>query len=176
VKKNKYMTKLIINLKIILLVSFFGFNSMQSQSIAPQSINSSGAKMTKENGSLSFTLGELVVLSHKDIQGNTLGAGFTARAALTTSSIQEADAKVLDVNVFPNPTSDLVNIRINYATIKEVLVSITDIEGKEVYCGSYAGVSNIIGINTMHYAPGTYFLALKNNLNHVLGSYKIIKQ
>jgi hypothetical protein len=146
-----------------------------AQSIAPQSVNSGGTKMTQANGSLSFTVGELVVLSQADSQGNTLGGGFTAGATLTTLSIQETDAAVLDVNVYPNPTTELVNIQINHSTLDQVVVTITDLQGKEVYSGKYAGISNVIGINTASYATGTYVLSLKNSNNQVLGTYKIIK-
>ena len=146
-----------------------------AQRIAPQSVNSGGAKMTQANGSLSFTVGELVVLSQTDSQGNTLGGGFTAGATLTTVSIQETNAAVLDVKVYPNPTSDLLNIQINHSTIDQVLVTIIDLQGKEVYNGKYAAISNVIGINTAAYATGTYMLTLKNLNNKVLGTYKIIK-
>jgi hypothetical protein len=146
-----------------------------AQSIAPQSINSSGTKMTQAIGSLSFTVGELVVLSQTDSDGNTLGGGFTAGATLTTLSIQETDAAVLDVKVYPNPTTELLNIQINHSTIDQVVVTITDLQGKEVYNGKYAGISNVIGINTASYATGTYMLSLKNLTNQVLGTYQIIK-
>ena len=146
-----------------------------AQSISPQSVNSSGVKMTQPNGSLSFTVGELVILTQTDSQGNSLGGGFTSCATITTASIQESDAAVLDVKVFPNPTTELVNIQINHSTIGQVVVTITDFQGKEVYNGKYAGISNVIGINTAAYATGTYILALKNINNQVLGTYKIIK-
>jgi hypothetical protein len=146
-----------------------------AQSIAPQSVNSGGTKMTQANGSLSFTVGELVVLSQTDSDGNTLGGGFTAGATLTTVSIKETDLAVLDVKVYPNPTAELVNIQINHSTIDQVVVTITDLQGKEVYSGKYAGISNVIGINTASYATGTYILSLKNLNNQVLGTYKIIK-
>ena len=146
-----------------------------AQSIAPQSVNSGGIKMTQANGSLSFTVGELVILSQTDSQGNTLGGGFTSGATLTTVSIQEADATVLDVKVYPNPTTELVNIQINHSAIDQVVVTITDLQGKEVYNGKYAGISNVIGINTASYETGTYVLSLKNLNNQVLGTYKIIK-
>ncbi len=146
-----------------------------AQSIAPQSVNSCGTKMTQANGSLSFTVGELVVLSQTDSQGNTLGGGFTAGATLATVSIHEADAAVLDVKVFPNPTTELVNIQINYSSIDQVVVAITDLQGKEVYSGKYAGLSNVIGINTASYATGMYVLTLAKTNNQVLGTYKIIK-
>jgi len=172
------MNKLIMNnsKSLVLLGAAMLLSTMSSaQSIAPQSVNSAGTKMTQANGSLSFTVGELVVLSQTDSQGNTLGSGFTAGATITTLSIQEPDAAVLNVNVFPNPTSDLVNIRINHSSIEQVVVSISDVQGKEVYNGKYAGLTNTIGINTTAYAPGTYILSLKNNNNQELGTYKIIK-
>jgi uncharacterized protein YjbI with pentapeptide repeats len=146
-----------------------------AQSIAPQSVNSSGTKMTQPNGSLSFTVGELVVLSQNDSIGNTLSGGFTAGATLTTVNLQEVDAKVLDLKVFPNPTSSLVNIQINYSALEQVLLTIADLQGKEVFSGKYAGVSNLIGINAAAYAKGTYILSIKNANNKLLGTYKIIK-
>ena len=146
-----------------------------AQSIAPQSLNSGGAKMTQANGSLGFTVGELVVQSLTDSQGNTLSGGFTAGTSLTTLNTQEVDAALLDVKVYPNPTTELIHVQINHATIDYVVISITDVQGKEVYSGKYAGIANTIGINTDAYATGTYILALKNLNNKVLGTFTIIK-
>jgi hypothetical protein len=165
-------SKLLVILLATMLMGTIGY----AQIIAPQSINSGGKKMTQANGSLSFTVGELVVLTQTDSQGNTLGSGFTAGATLTTVSIQETDANVLDVKVYPNPTTELVKIQINHSTIDQVIVSISDFQGKELYNGKYAGISNVIGINTASFAFGSYILTLKNLNNQVLGTYKIIKQ
>jgi hypothetical protein len=166
---NKYKPIALLGASMLMVTMSY------AQSIAPQSVNSGGTKMTQANGSLSFTVGELVVLNLTDNQGNTLGGGFTAGATLTTASIQETDAAVLDLKVYPNPTSELVNILINHSTIDQVVVTITDLQGKEVYNGKYAGISNVIGINTASYATGTYVLSIQNNNSQVLGTYKIIK-
>ena len=169
------MTKNKSNPYVLLAATMLLVSISYAQSIAPQSVNSSGTKMTQGNSSLSFTVGELVVLSQIDSDGNTLSGGFTAGATLTTMSIQETDAAVLDVKVFPNPTTELVNIQIKHSTLDQVVVTITDLQGKEVYSGKYAGISNVIGINTASYTTGTYVLSLKNLNNQVLGTYKIIK-
>jgi len=162
---------------IVLLGAALLFGGMSyAQSIAPQSVNSAGTKMSQNNGSLSFTLGELAVLTQTDSDGNTLGSGFTAGATVTTVSIQEPNVSVLSVKVFPNPTTELVNIQINYSSLEQVIVSINDLQGKEVYNGKYAGISNTIGVNITSYVSGTYVLSLKNKNNEVLGTYKIIKQ
>ena len=146
-----------------------------AQSIAPQSVNSSGTKLTQANGSLSFTVGELVVLTQIDNDGNTLGGGFTTSSTLTTAILEEPDLTILDVNVFPNPTTELVNIQINYSKINQIVATITDIQGKEIYCGKYVSFSNIIGINTSTFSKGIYILTLKNTNSQLLGTYKIIK-
>ena len=164
-------TKPRVLLGATMLMGSMGF----AQSIAPQSVNSSGAKMIQGNSSLSFTVGELVIISQSDSDGNTLGSGFTAGATLTTVTLKETDAAVIDVNVFPNPSTELVNIQINHSTIDQVVVTFTDLQGKEVYSGIYAGISNVIGINTAAYTPGTYTLSLTKTNNQVLGTYKIIK-
>ncbi len=162
--------------KTILLFLFLGIGAFShAQSIAPQSVNSSGTKMTQANGSLSFTVGELVVLTQIDSLGNSLGGGFTSSATITTVGIQETDATILDVKVYPNPTTELVNIQINHSALEQILITVTDIQGKEIYTGKYAAISNIIGINTSSYAVGTYILSLKKTDNQLLGTYKIIK-
>jgi len=148
----------------------------QAQSITSQSVNSGGTKMSQSNGSLSFAVGELVVLTQKDSQGNTLGNGFTSGATITTASILEPNAEILNVKVYPNPTTDLVTITIMDTKLSEIILEIKDINGKAVSTEKYAGVSNNIGINTATWNIGNYFLYLKNNENQVVGTYKIIKE
>jgi hypothetical protein len=165
-----------ISKSFALLSAFVTISTISfSQSIAPQSINSSGSKMNQSNVSLTFTVGELVVSRQTDSNGNTLGGGFVSGATLTTLSVQETDTTVLNVKVFPNPTTDLVNIQINHSTIDQLIITITDLQGKEIYCGKYSSISNLIGINTANYSAGTYMLSLKKLNNQVLGIYKIIK-
>lgn len=160
----------------ILGIALFVGTMNYAQSLAPQSINSGGTKMTIATGSLSFIVGEVVVLSKTDTNGNSLGSGFTAGATLTTVTIKETDAADLDVRVYPNPITETVNIQINHSTYDQVVVRITDLQGKEVYNGKHAAVLNVIGINSAAYAKGSYILTLKNQDSQVLGTYKIIKR
>jgi hypothetical protein len=148
-------------------VGVFFSSLTNAQSIAPQSVNSGGTKMTQSNGSLSFTVGELVVLAQTDANGNTLGNGFTSGAAVSTSvlSVTEANKDLLNVKVYPNPTTKL----------SWVTIDIVDVQGKQLSTQKYAGMSNRIGINTAGYTAGTYFLVLKDDANTTLATYKLIK-
>ncbi len=165
--KNKFYSVIAI---------FFALGYSNAQSIAPQSVNSSGTSMSQSNGSLSFTVGELVVLSLTDTDGNTLGGGFTSGATISTSSIKEPDLDVIQVKVFPNPTTDLITVAIQESKLSKVEIEITDVNGKVISNEHYSAISTNIGINSASWNSGTYFLALKGEKNSVLGVYKIVKQ
>tara|TARA_B100001059_G_C17764409_1_gene544742 strand:+ start:150 stop:647 length:498 start_codon:yes stop_codon:yes gene_type:complete len=160
-----------------LLVTLFTIlNLTRAQSIAPQSINPSGKSMSQANGSISFTVGDLVILSESDGEGNSLGNAFSAGASVSTVNVQQPDTDLLNVKVYPNPTAAFVHIDIKDASIDKLLISLTDKKGSELYTGTYACISNSIGINTEAYPTGTYFLTLRNAQYDVLGVYKVIKQ
>jgi hypothetical protein len=102
------------------LLGLFLTTVLSAQSIALQSVNAAGTKMTQSNGSLSFTVGELVVLQQVDANGNSLGSGFTNSSTISTTvlAVEEPNAEILQVDVFPNPTSDLVQIRIKESKLE----------------------------------------------------------
>ncbi|MFM7079940.1 MAG: hypothetical protein ACKOYC_09155, partial [Bacteroidota bacterium] len=81
------------------ILAFLVFGVANAQSISPQSINSSGITFSQTGGSLSFTVGELVVLNQSDSSGNSLGGGFTNGATLTTEVVNAPDEALLDVSV-----------------------------------------------------------------------------
>lgn len=161
----------------ILFIGLFFFNkNIHAQKISPQSINSSGKKMSQSNGSITFTIGELLVLSQTSSQGTSLKNGFSAGATLTTLSIKEPDINIMDVSVFPNPTSSLLNIKINHTMVNNFVISITDLQGREIYKETYSNFSNTIGINMASFSKGNYMLSIKDKELQTLGVYKIIKE
>ena len=151
---------------------------LSAQSIAPQSVNSAGTKLTQSNGSLSFTVGELVVLQQVDANGNSLGSGFTNSSTISTTilAVEEPNAEILQVDVFPNPTTDLVQVRIKESKLEEIQLLVTDLTGRELFQGRYRVLQQSIGINTAAYPAGTYLLSLKDLSGKILGTYKIVKQ
>lgn len=147
-----------------------------AQIIVPQSVNSSGGSLIQSNGSLSFTIGELAVVNLKDSQGNILGEGFMSGATISTLINRVIDHSVLDLEVFPNPTIDLVNIRINNSSLDQFILSIIDLQGREIYNVEYAATRNIINIDVSDLVAGTYLLYFKTGKNEFLGSYWIFKR
>jgi hypothetical protein len=163
---------------IFFILLLLGVSSAWAQSIAPQAVNTVGVKMTQSNGSLSFTVGDLVVKNQTDANGNSLGSGFTNSATGSTIvlSVSKPEKAILNVAVYPNPTTDLLTVDIASTNLSRLVVEITDLQGKTLSSSQYAGISNKIGINTAGYSAGTYLLLLKDESGTLLGNYKIIKQ
>ena len=165
-------------IKTILFIATISFLSeLRAQIIAPQSINNAGTKMTQNNGSISFTVGELVVLTETDSLGNSLGNGFTSSATSSTVvAIRKPDIKLLNIKVYPNPSSNLVFIDIIDTQIEWFYLDIYDLQGRRLSSEKHAGINNKIGLNIASLSAGTYLLKIEDNKKTVLATYKLIKK
>ncbi|MCD9853154.1 T9SS type A sorting domain-containing protein [Epilithonimonas sp. JDS] len=65
------------------------------------------------------------------------------------------------INIYPNPTSDKINISINHQYSKEFTISISDMAGKSVYNQSFKN-RNELSIDAKGFTKGIYILNLKN--------------
>ena len=64
--------------------------------------------------------------------------------------------------LFPNPSSDAVNMLLDMSTKQDVSYVITDITGKQVYADKLTNISSdIYPINTTHLVSGLYFVTCK---------------
>jgi hypothetical protein len=154
------------------------FVAVQAQTLAPAAVTSAATKMTQSNGSLSFTVGELVVQTQTDANGNTLGGGFTnsATGSTTVTVVQTPDMETMTVNVYPNPTTDLLTVHVAHSTVDTYLLQLTDMQGRLVHTSHHAGISGRVGVNMTTYPAGTYLLTLLGTDGRAMGSYRIVRQ
>lgn len=90
----------------------------------------------------------------------------------STISINEIDA-MDGINIYPNPTTNFVNIRNENYQKPISLIEIYDLNGKLV--DRIFDISETTQINFYSYSKGTYIIKLFNQEN-VIGTAKIIKQ
>lgn len=90
----------------------------------------------------------------------------------STISIDEIDA-MDGINIYPNPTTNFVNIRNENYQKPLSLIEIYDLNGKLV--DRIFDISETTQINFYSYSKGTYIIKLFNQEN-VIGTAKIIKQ
>ena len=148
-----------------------------AQSVNPSSLNVSGKTAFQNNIKLSYTVGDITV---KSINNSNiyLGQGFTSNAvqSTTVTAIQEADVNILQVRLYPNPTSDMLFVDIEVSKEPNVQISIFDISGKMISREIYTALNNHIGINMQHWQTGSYLLQLSTTDDKTLGSYTILKK
>ena len=93
------------------------------------------------------------------------------------AGIKEIEAR-LEFQMFPNPTSDVVNLKYNLLEESDITISITDIDGKTVIAGKkskqaigqYKSETDISQLKN-----GTYFLSVKINSETINNKFVILK-
>ena len=166
------------HIQLVLVIALISFNGiLKGQTLSPQSINAAAVSFSQPNGKLSFTVGELVVLSSIDSDGNQLGSGFTNSAATSVSAtpLMITEGTDVQVELFPNPTTDLLTLSIKSAKLDNFSIEIFDAQGKIVANDNYSSLAKNIGINTSNWSAGIYFLIMKEVKGTTLAHFKIVK-
>jgi hypothetical protein len=155
---------------VVLMISSVGF----SQSLERQVIGSAGDYATSGSISLSYTVGEVATTTLSN--GNLiLTQGFQQPDSDTINSIDEP-LFVGDIAVYPNPTSDIVIVKINTDQTGLSLV-LTNPLGQDLVAteidtngGSYTGE-----VDMTRLAAGHYMLYLRDARGRVVTTYKVQK-
>jgi hypothetical protein len=138
--------------------------SVNAQSV----ISTQGNSYSNASHTIDYTIGEPVTITVSN-GSNDLTQGFHQTNVVITN-IEDLDANIL-VNIFPNPTSDFVNLSVE--KFEGLTLQIYDTAGKLVEQTELN--QSLTSFRVSHYADGTYLLTLTYNKDKKIKSYKIIK-
>ena len=81
-----------------------------------------------------------------------------------------------DIKVYPNPTNGMVNVSISNVNFSEMKISVTDVQGREVYNSVESGITNGYNkeINLTYVTKGIYFIKFISEND--VKAYKLIVQ
>jgi len=149
----------------IILSALLLFSSFIS---AQEVIATQGDYFSNANGSISYTIGEIVI--ETIISGsNSLTQGFH-QTNLTVLGVGDFENNY-QVVIFPNPVSTILQLDIDNSS--ELNYKIFDLQGRLL---SAKNIENkLSNINMSNYSKGLYLLALYNESNQKLKTYRIIK-
>lgn len=155
----------------VALLCLFSLGTM-AQSITPEVISSAGDHY--ENGSyqLSWTLGEVAVQTY-DNGSNILTEGFHQPEILITS-IEEENLTDIDLTIFPNPTTQFVNIQLRNNEA-DMTASVLDMSGKTVMTKSIVAYQAESGFDLGNLAAGGYLLQILDNDGKFRSTHQIQK-
>jgi hypothetical protein len=109
-------------------------------------------------------------------QDNTFGQiQFTYKPCnyANLTGIQDIHKEALNFSIFPNPSSDMLNIRFNNSIDKDCTIQIKDIGGRLLKTFSVTSIEQQISL--IDYQDGLYFLSLVKNGN-VIESNRLLIQ
>ncbi len=159
--------------KIILtLLPFAGAAVVNGQSISPQVIASAGTHYSAGNAQLSWTVGEPIITTVSN-GSNTITQGFH-QTLLNVTSVEEQSIAGVNVTVFPNPTSDVLNINLTN-NLKDLQLDLFDMSGKLLQARKIGAAESNLQISMNEYARANYLLRVYSVDGGVNYTYKVQK-
>jgi hypothetical protein len=148
--------------------------SVGAQQIKQEVIASAGGfnKSTDNTLSISWTLGETIIPTFTSQDGSLiLTHGFQQKLIIT--AVEENLGDPVKVTIYPNPTSEMINIQFETATDKEISLFLLDAQGRLVKTEVIETSVLNKTVNLQDLPAGVYYVRLtKGKLVNV---YKVVK-
>lgn len=148
---------------ILFLLAFIG-----TWVFAQSSVNSSGMESNSQSASVSWSLGELVV------GDNLISEGFYSLSDISSlvSSIQNDFG--LDIEIYPNPSTDLVNLKF-ISDQPEISFNLFTSSGKKTKAVLFKKNQKLYQLDIRRLKKGIYHLIASHKTSGKT-TYKIIKE
>jgi len=144
-----------------------------SQSLTPELLTSGGDHFTGTDAQLSWSVGEMIIDTY-DNGSNQLTQGFH-QTNLVITSVNDL-AENIEIAVFPNPTSDQLNIEYSNST-QNLTLNLYDALGTQLLSEQVLMNAQFDNksIDLSGLAANTYFLHIANEKNESIKVFKILK-
>lgn len=149
---------------------FFGI-ALSSFGFTQESVHASGGNATGSGGTVNYSVGQVVYTTNNSSEGS-VAQGVQHAYQITNVSINEKNSNI-SLTVFPNPTSDFLNLQIENFNDETRSYQISDTQGKIIGHGNIVTTQTQIG---MHELPrAVYYIHVLDNQNQIIQSFQIIK-
>ncbi len=156
---------------IIIFVGLFLTNLAISQTASPELVSSAGESFYNSTYQLDWSVGECITATHTKDE-IVITQGFHQDRYIITTAIENLQNIEINISIYPNPTTEFINIRIESSKTESLQYILTDISGKILQCKK--AENNIEQIDFSTFTSGIYFLTVKQE-NQIINSFKIMK-
>ncbi len=146
----------------------FALTGLQAQ----ESLNTTGGNASGSGGSISYSIGQVVYTTNTSTDG-TLTQGVQQPYEILVTGIEDIKGISLAMAVYPNPTTDLLQLKVENKHLKDLSIQLFDTNGKLLQMKKLIGTD--MQIDMRAYAPSTYFLIV-NSDNQSIKEFKIVKR
>jgi hypothetical protein len=156
--------------KILSIFFLFGicFAIVQGQETIP----ATGGNASGSGGSVSYTVGQIAYSALFGPSGAVTQGVQQPFEITVITSIPESTKIVLDITVFPNPSTDFVKLKIENYNVDNLRYQLYDNNGSILRDNKVEDNETNIIMKTL--VPAIYFLKVTDN-NKVVKTFKIIK-
>ena len=134
------------------------------------SVNASGGGTSNASGSISYSIGQVAYQSVSNSSGS-VSQGVQHAFEISTLSLEE-NALNLSLSAYPNPTQELLNLRVGNYKQEKLAYKLFDFQGKVISEASMLSEETTIDMKQLPLA--TYFVEVHNDVKKVQ-TFKIIK-
>lgn len=134
-----------------------------------ESINASGANASGVNGNVSYSVGQVVYSSYSGDGFVNEGIQFPFEITVLDTDNHSEENQIL---LFPNPTSSMINLKINSLMSEELRFVLYDMNGRILEENRIS--QNEIQIPMGKYSKSIFFIEIRDK-ERKLKSFKIIK-
>ncbi|HTO14956.1 MAG TPA: T9SS type A sorting domain-containing protein [Edaphocola sp.] len=150
------------------MLIYFGLLGANAQTV----VLSSGGNASGAGGSSSYSVGQMVYNSYNGTEGSVIEGVQQPYEISTVSISKDFEGIRIFLSVYPNPTSSLLNLKIDNYPSNEISYQLTDLYGKLLVSGKTTGALTQVSMNA--YAAATYFLIVQKN-KVTIKTFKIVK-
>lgn len=143
----------------------------QAQQLTPSVICNASGTLSNGTTNVYWTIGETIVETMQS-GNNQLSNGFQQANYIITAI--KNNTVQYDIQLFPNPTANLLNLKINATQLKNVRFQLFDMQGKVVK--EDALQNELTAIDCSQLTPAVYWLKLEDAAHELVGTFKIVKQ
>jgi len=159
-----------MNQKLLKLSLIFLFGICLTKISAQQTIATSGSNATGSGGLVSYTIGQVFYTTYTATAGS-VAQGVQQAFDFSTLGI-ENNLINLALIAFPNPTSNMLTLKVKEYSLDNMYFQLYDIQGRILVHKKINTEATQIPMQNL--APATYFLRIANQ-NKILKIFKIIK-
>jgi hypothetical protein len=132
----------------------------------------SGGDAFGSGGSASYTIGQVVFTSNNNLSGIVSQGVQQPFEILVVSGIKSAEEIYLECSVFPNPTNELINLRVANCKFENLSMQLYDTSGKLLQSKKVEGDETFISM--VNFIPANYLIKVTQG-NKEVKTFKIIK-
>jgi hypothetical protein len=168
-KIGESMSKNLFKKIVFLMCTFiFSFSATRAQ----EAISASGGDASGSGGAASYTVGQIFYSTITGTGGSEAQGVQQPYEISVVSGIEDDKSNTFQCSAYPNPTTEMLTLKIEGELPAQDVVSLYDIKGIRLEYKKISGAETSFDMKNL--VPATYFLIVTNN-NLEVRTFKIIK-